>query len=58
MYKNLGYSEDQKFLIFFLFAGSTCNPTNLTFDGVDLMGERLADEVLGSGFFILLGINS
>ncbi|KAJ8434616.1 hypothetical protein Cgig2_033102 [Carnegiea gigantea] len=26
--------------------GSTCNPTNLTFDGVDLMGDRLANEVL------------
>jgi hypothetical protein len=27
-------------------AGSECNSAMLTFDGVDLMGERLADEVL------------
>ncbi|XP_020582591.1 uncharacterized protein LOC110026119 isoform X3 [Phalaenopsis equestris] len=26
--------------------GSACNSSRLTFDGVDLMGERLADEVL------------
>ena len=36
-----------KFLTLFLVAGSQCNTANLTFDGVDLMGERLADEVFG-----------
>lgn len=27
-------------------AGSECNSSTLTFDGVDLMGERLAEEVI------------
>ncbi|KAF8008535.1 hypothetical protein BT93_K2257 [Corymbia citriodora subsp. variegata] len=27
--------------------GSECNSSKLTFDGVDMMGERLAEEVLG-----------
>jgi hypothetical protein len=27
-------------------AGSQCNSATQTFDGVDLMGERLANEVL------------
>lgn len=26
-------------------AGSDCNPSMSTFDGVDVMGERLAEEV-------------
>lgn len=26
-------------------AGSECNPSMMTFDGVDVMGERLAKEV-------------
>lgn len=26
-------------------AGSECNPSKLTFDGVDNMGDRLAEEV-------------
>lgn len=30
-------------------AGSECNSSILTFDGVDVMGERLAEEV-GFGF--------
>lgn len=34
-------------LISFLVAGSEKNTASLTFDGVDLMGERLADEVFG-----------
>jgi hypothetical protein len=28
-----------------LNAGSECNSAKLTFDGVDVMGERLAEEV-------------
>lgn len=28
-----------------LNAGSECNPSMLTFDGVDVMGNRLAEEV-------------
>ena len=27
------------------FAGSSCNSSNLTFDGVDVMGRRLVEEV-------------
>jgi hypothetical protein len=30
----------------FFHAGSQCNSATQTFDGVDLMGERLANEVL------------
>jgi len=29
-----------------LWTGSECNSSKLTFDGVDTMGERLAEEVL------------
>lgn len=37
----------QKDVIIFSFgAGSECNSLTLTFDGVDLMGERLAEEVV------------
>lgn len=28
-----------------MLAGSECNSLRLTFDGVDMMGERLAKEV-------------
>ena len=34
------------FLDLILFPGSECNSSLLTFDGVDLMGERLAEEVI------------
>lgn len=38
-----------------LFPGSECNATLLTFDGVDLMGERLAEEVISvKGLFCIL----
>lgn len=33
------------FDLIFLQAGSECNHSKLTFDGVDLMGDRLAEEV-------------
>lgn len=31
--------------------GSECNYSTLTFNGVDLMGERLADEVFWKFYF-------
>lgn len=34
-----------------LYAGSESNYSMLTFDGVDVMGSRLADEVC-TGFYI------
>lgn len=34
-----------------LFAGSRCNVRKLSLDGVDVMGERLAEEV-GLSFFL------
>jgi hypothetical protein len=35
-------------------SGSECNSAMLTFDGVDLMGERLADEVIFFTFSYIL----
>lgn len=45
---NFKFSQCQNILIFYvcLCIGSECNPSRLTFDGVDRMGERLAEEVL------------
>ncbi|RRT84428.1 hypothetical protein B296_00002340 [Ensete ventricosum] len=34
------------FFLFLLKQSSECNSSRLTFDGVDLMGERLAEEVI------------
>ena len=39
-------------MLFFVRAGSECNSLQLTFDGVDRMGERLSEEVLFSDIFI------
>jgi hypothetical protein len=34
-----------RFRLYLFYAGSQCNSATQTFDGVDLMGERLANEV-------------
>lgn len=41
------------FLTCILSAGSECNSSRLTFDGVDLMGDRLAEEVFFISIYML-----
>jgi len=41
-----------------LWTGSECNSSKLTFDGVDTMGERLAEEVLGNSNMMIFVVST
>lgn len=43
--KYLNLQTKYNFVAFLVLLGSECNHSRLTFDGVDRMGERLAEEV-------------
>lgn len=48
VHSNVSFSKEmiKTMCVLYFGAGSECNCSTLTFDGVDLMGERLAKEVI------------
>lgn len=53
----IGSCNEINFICLLCNAGSNCNSSMLTFDGVDVMGDRLAEEVR-NGLFIHFIISS